>query len=252
MSFFNEYKKVIPLNFSASLSYYLVLALVPSFVLVYLVADYILNDFLVIEEIINLIFPSEYSEELIIFLNNNHLKFSPYLIIIILICLNIISNGVSNLSKSLNLIFNLEKEAHIKIKSILLSVLLIVLEAGLLFLASFINYYFNVFTYLRFLILFFIVLFAFIFIYKFLPSIPFKIKEIINLSVIGSFIISIVILGFNIFVDYYSNMNYYYGPLSIIVSILILFKLISNIISIIFFLEYKKLKKTSLLNKNSL
>ena len=66
VSFFNEYKKVIPLNFSASLSYYLVLALVPSFVLVYLVADYILNDFLVIEEIINLIFPSDYSEELII------------------------------------------------------------------------------------------------------------------------------------------------------------------------------------------
>lgn len=247
MSFFNEYKKVIPLNFSASLSYYLVLALVPSFMLVYLVADYILNDFLVIEEIIKLIFPNDYSNELISFLNKEHLKFSPYLIIIILICLNIISNGVSNLSKSINIIFDLKKEENIKVRSILLSVLLIMMEGVLLYLASFINYYFSVFTYLRFLILFSIVLFAFLFIYKFLPSTPFKIKDVLNLSIIGSFIISIVILGFNIFIDYYSNINYYYGPLSIIVSILILFKLISNIISLIFFLEYKKIKKTSLL-----
>ena len=247
MSFFNEYKKVIPLNFSASLSYYLVLALVPSFMLVYLVADYILNDFLVIEEIIKLIFPNDYSNELISFLNKEHLKFSPYLIIIILICLNIISNGVSNLSKSINIIFDLKKEENIKVRSILLSVLLIMMEGVLLYLASFINYYFSVFTYLRFLILFSLVLFAFLFIYKFLPSTPFKIKDVLNLSIIGSFIISIVILGFNIFIDYYSNINYYYGPLSIIVSILILFKLISNIISLIFFLEYKKIKKTSLL-----
>ena len=247
MSFFNEYKKVIPLNFSASLSFYLVLALVPSFMLVYLVADYILNDFLVIEEIIKLIFPNDYSNELISFLNKEHLKFSPYLIIIILICLNIISNGVSNLSKSINIIFDLKKEENIKVRSILLSVLLIMMEGVLLYLASFINYYFSVFTYLRFLILFSIVLFAFLFIYKFLPSTPFKIKDVLNLSIIGSFIISIVILGFNIFIDYYSNINYYYGPLSIIVSILILFKLISNIISLIFFLEYKKIKKTSLL-----
>ena len=247
MSFFNEYKKVIPLNFSASLRYYLVLALVPSFMLVYLVADYILNDFLVIEEIIKLIFPNDYSNELISFLNKEHLKFSPYLIIIILICLNIISNGVSNLSKSINIIFDLKKEENIKVRSILLSVLLIMMEGVLLYLASFINYYFSVFTYLRFLILFSIVLFAFLFIYKFLPSTPFKIKDVLNLSIIGSFIISIVILGFNIFIDYYSNINYYYGPLSIIVSILILFKLISNIISLIFFLEYKKIKKTSLL-----
>ena len=247
MSFFYEYKKVIPLNFSASLSYYLVLALVPSFMLVYLVADYILNDFLVIEEIIKLIFPNDYSNELISFLNKEHLKFSPYLIIIILICLNIISNGVSNLSKSINIIFDLKKEENIKVRSILLSVLLIMMEGVLLYLASFINYYFSVFTYLRFLILFSIVLFAFLFIYKFLPSTPFKIKEVLNLSIIGSFIISIVILGFNIFIDYYSNINYYYGPLSIIVSILILFELTSNIISFIFFLEYKKIKKTSLL-----
>lgn len=252
MSFFNEYKKIIPINFSASLSYYLVLALVPSFMLVYLVADYILNDFVVIEEIINLIFPKEYSKELILFLNKEHLKFSPYLLIIIGICLNIISNGIGNLSKSINVIFNLKKGKNIKVKSLLLSLLLIVIEGILLFLASFINYYFNVFTYLRFLILFSIIFFAFIFVYKFLPSESFRIKDIVNLSIVGSFIISIVILGFNIFIDYYSNMNLYYGPFSIIVSILILFKLISNIISFIFFIEYKKMKKTSLLNKNSL
>ena len=90
MSFYFEYKKVIPLNFSASLSYYLMLALVPSFLLIYIFTDYVLNDLIVIEEIINIIFPSSYSKELISFLKNNHLKFSPYLLIVIIICLNII------------------------------------------------------------------------------------------------------------------------------------------------------------------
>lgn len=247
MSFYFEYKKVIPLNFSASLSYYLMLALVPSFLLIYIFTDYVLNDLIVIEEIINIIFPSSYSKELISFLKNNHLKFSPYLLIVIIICLNIISNGVVNLTKSLDYIFSIHTKRNIKIKSILLSLLMIIIESVLLFIATLVNYYFNVFAYLRFTILFCIILFCFIFIYKFLPSKPFMIKDIINYSVIGSFLISILILGFNVFIDYYSNMDLYYGPFSIIVSILILFKFISDIFSFIFFIEYKKMKNTSLL-----
>ena len=55
MSFFYEYKKVIPLNFSASLSYYLFLALAPSFLLVYLFMSYYVHDLTILEEIIKLI-----------------------------------------------------------------------------------------------------------------------------------------------------------------------------------------------------
>lgn len=250
MSFFSEYKKVIPINFSASLSYYLVLSLVPSFLLIYLFSGYLLNDFVIIEEIIKLIFPSKYSEELIIFLNKEHLKVSPYLLIIVIFCVNIISNGINNLSKSINMIFKLKQKNNMKIKSILSTFLLILLEGIMLYIGTFINYLFNVFIYLRFLILNCIVFFSFVFIYKFLPSIPFKIKDIINYSIIGAFLISILILGFNIFIDYYSRMSMYYGSFSIIVSVLILFKLISDIISFIFFLQYKKLNKEILLRKS--
>ena len=242
MSFFYQYKKVIPLNFSASLSYYLVLSLVPSFLLVYLFSRYIINDLVVIEEIIILLFPLNYSEELLIFLESSELSFSPYLLFVIIICLNIISNGVNNLTKSINLIFNYPNNSN-KLKAMLLSLLLLLLEGILLYIGTFINNLFSVFTYLRFLILVAIVLFAFIFIYKFLPSKPFKLKEIFNYSVVGSFLISILIMGFNIFVNYYSNMKVYYGSFSIIVSILILFKLISNIISLVFYFEYLKIKR---------
>ena len=44
-----------------------------------------------------------------------------------------------------------------------------------------------------------------------------------------------------------SKMEIYYGSFSIIVSILILFKLISDIIAFVFYLQYKKYKKSSLL-----
>lgn len=245
--FYFEYKKVIPINFNASLSYYLVLALVPSFLLIYLVSNYLIKDLTVIEEIINLILPNIYSEELIEFLNKDHLKFNPYILLIIIVCLNIESNGVKNLIRSINEIFNLENPHRVKIKSILLTLLLVLLESGLLYIATFVNSCLSVFTYLRFLILFLIVLFAFIFIYKFMPSITFKIKDVISYSIIGAFVISIIILAFNIFIDYYSKMELYYGPFSILVSVLLLFKLISNIISVVFFLQYKKYKKSSLL-----
>ena len=69
MSFFYEYKKVIPLNFSASLSYYLFLALAPSFLLVYLFMSYYINDLTILEETIKLILPNESSKELIKFLS---------------------------------------------------------------------------------------------------------------------------------------------------------------------------------------
>ena len=79
MFLFNEYKKVIPLNFSASLSFYLVLGLVPSFLLIYIFSFYLLNDLNIIFEIISLLFPYEYSNELIIFLNSHSLDFNNYL-----------------------------------------------------------------------------------------------------------------------------------------------------------------------------
>ncbi len=247
MPFYYEYKKVIPLNFSASLSYYLVLSLVPSFLLIYLIAFYFLKDLLVIEEIIRVVLPSSYSDELIIFLKEGEFKLSFSLFISIGICINIISNGILNLSQSINQIFNYKEKKNIKIKSIMLSLFLVLLEGMLLYIASIVNNYLSIFTYLRFLILVLIILFAFIFIFKYLPSNPFKIKEVLNYSVIGSFIISLFIFGFEIYLDYYSRMESIYGPFSILVSILILFKLISNIISIIFFFIYKKMKKSSLI-----
>ena len=111
----------------------------------------------------------------------------------------------------------------------------------MLFIASFINYYFNVFSYLRFLIIFVIILFSLLFIFKFIPSGNFNLRDIISILIIFSFVISIVIIGFNIFIDYYSNIDRYYGPLNIVVSILILFKFISDIISIVLFFVYKKM-----------
>ena len=241
MFLFNEYKKVIPINFSASLSFYLVLGLVPSFLLIYIFSFYFLNDLNIIFEIINLLFPYEYSNELIIFLNSHSLDFNIYLFILVFICLNIISNGISNLSRSIDYIFNFKSKNNIRIKSILISLLLVLLEGMMLFIASFINYYFNVFSYLRFLIIFIIILFSLLFIFKFIPSGNFKLKDIISIIIIFSFVISIVIVGFNIFIDYYSNIDRYYGPLNIIVSILILFKFISDIISIVLYFVYKKM-----------
>ena len=78
-------------------------------------------------------------------------------------------------------------------------------------------------------------------IFKFIPSGNFNLRDIISILIIFSFVISIVIVGFNIFIDYYSNIDRYYGPLNIIVSILILFKFISDIISIVLFFVYKKM-----------
>ena len=124
---------------------------------------------------------------------------------------------------------------------------MIILEGSLLYVASLINNYLVIIKYLRFIILFMIILLSFIFMYKFLPSRSIKIKDTINLSILGSFFISLLVLGFNIFVDYYSKLEKYYGPFSIIVSILILFKLISDIISFVFYLQYKRFKKSSLL-----
>ena len=241
MFLFNEYKKVIPLNFSASLSFYLVLGLVPSFLLIYIFSFYLLDDLNIIFEIISLLFPKDYSNELINFLNSHTLEFNIYLFILVFICLNIISNGISNLSKSIDYIFNFKSKRNIKIKSILVSLLLILLEGIMLFIASFINYYFNVFIYLRFLIIFIIILFSLLFIFKFIPSSSIKLKDIFIILIVFSFLISIVIVGFNIFIDYYSNIDRYYGPLNIIVSILILFKFISDIISIVLFFVYKKM-----------
>lgn len=252
MSFFYEYKKVIPLNFSASLSYYLFLALAPSFLLVYLFMSYYVNDLTILEETIKLILPIESSKELIKFLSNSNFKFDISLLFVIVICLNIISNGMSNLIKSMDIIFSFKQYKNIKIKSILLSIFMIIIESiGLCFIAL-INNYLLVFRYLRFLILFIMMIIVFIYIYKFLPSKEFKIKDIINYSIIGSFFISIFILGFNIFIDYYSRIEKYYGSFSIIVVVLILFKMISNIIAIVFFLQYKKIKKSSLIKENRL
>lgn len=246
MPFYYEYKKVIPLNFSASLSYYLFLALVPSLLLVNLFTSFLFNNYGIIEEVIKLILPSSSSEEIIEFIYINEVKFNSSLIIILL-SINIISNGMRNLCKSMDIIFEIKSTDHLKIKSILLSILLIILEGSLLYLASFIDDYLLIFKYLRFIILFVVILLCFIFMYKFLPSRPLKIKETISLSIIGSFFISLLILGFNIFIDYYSKMEIYYGSFSIIVSILILFKLISDIIAFVFYLQYKKYKKSSLL-----
>ena len=138
-----EFKKVIPLNFSSSLSFYLVLGLVPSFLLIYIFSFYLLNDLNIIYEIISLLFPSDYSNELIIFLSSHKLEFNFYLLILVIICLNIISNGISNLSRSIDYIFNFENRKSIKIKSILISMLLVLLEGIMLFIASFIRIYCN-------------------------------------------------------------------------------------------------------------
>lgn len=240
---FNEFKKVIPLNFSASLSYYLVLALVPSFLIIYIFSFYFLNDLNIIYEIIKLLFPKDYSNELILFLNSHTLEFNIYLIILVFICLNIISNGISNLIKSFDYIFDYKRKRNIKIKSILISGLLILLEGIMLFIASLVNFYFKVFIYLRFLIIFFIILFSLLFIFKFIPSFSIKIKDIFTILIIFSFVISLLIVGFNIFIDYYSNIDKYYGPLNIVVSILILFKLISDVISLTIFFVYRKVKR---------
>lgn len=244
MPFYYEYKKVIPLNFSSSLSYYLFLALVPSFLLVNLFTSYLFNNYEIIEEVIKLILPSSSSEEIIKFIYANEISFSSSLIIILL-SINIISNGMSNLCKSMDIIFKIKSINHLKIKSILLSILLIILEGSLLYIASLVNNYLIIIKYLRFIILFIIILLCFIFMYKFLPSSSLKIKDTISLSIVGAFFISLLILGFNIFIDYYSKLERYYGPFSIIVSILILFKLISDIIAFVFYLQYKKYKKSS-------
>ena len=242
MFFINEIKKVIPLNFSASLSYYLVLALVPSFLLIYMFSFYFIKDLYIVYEIIILLFPKDYASDLIVFLDDQEFSLNVYLIFLILICINIISNGISNLSKSIDLIFNFKSKKNIKVKSLLISILLIILEGVLLYVASFINYHFNIFQYLRFLSVYIIVLFSLLFMLEFIPSISFRLKDVFNYCVIGSFVISILLIGYNIFIDYYSNFDFYYGPLSTLVSILILFKFIANIVALL--LYYLSIKKT--------
>ena len=81
MPFYYDYKKVIPLNFSASLSYYLFLALVPSLLLVNLFTSFLFNNYGIIEEVIKLILPTSSSEEILEFIYINEVKFNSSLII---------------------------------------------------------------------------------------------------------------------------------------------------------------------------
>ena len=110
------------------------------------------------------------------------------------------------------------------------------------------NNHFNIFQYLRFIIVLIIIFFSLVFMLMCLPSYKFKLIDVLSICIIGSFVISLLLISFNIFIDYYSKYDKYYGPLSTLVSVLVLFKFISNIIMLLLFIIYKKYKNASLLN----
>ena len=117
-------------------------------------------------------------------------------------------------------------------------------------LTLFVSGYNELFSVLEYLLIFMVLFFCLSFIYYYGSNRRVKLKEVYLGTLVASFGITLSIFVFNLYTQYVVNYNNTYGPLSWIIVLLVLFRIISTfiyiglIINVVYYKE-KRLVHTS-------
>ena len=242
--------------FPSSFAFYMLFALVPALTSLELLLNVLnLNNDILVKYVYTFL-PAESSSELISFLSRSpSLSDGINLIITFFISMYLISRGIfvfMNVSRTLynhkdnmSVIKKLSYSFFLALFFIVSLFLIILVDVVLTML---IDGYNELFSILEYLLIFLVLCLCLSFIYFFGSNRRIKIKESYLGSLVASLGITLSIFIFNLYTQYVVNYNNTYGPLSWIIILLVLFRLISTFIYVGLIINVVNYKEKRLVN----
>lgn len=238
-----------------STAYFLLMALIPTFGVIAFIMDVFNIPLSVLIPYLSFIFPAQTSSIIEEYLLNTEFNLDVVpLIFMLIFSFNILSGGLDTLSMLANEMFGFNNVSFFKrkIKSVILSLIIIV---GLILLLGLsmlfptiinVNILYSIMFPLMWLSLFLVILLIFMF----TPTNRLKFKDVLYGTIFSSFMISLLIQFFGVYIKYFGKFDSFYGPLASFIILLILFDWMAQLlyfgiaINVVVYKEYKK-KKTS-------
>ena len=224
--------------FPTSLSFYMLFAIVPAFTSLELLLAILNVDDSILFKYIYEFLPSSSSDGLVEFLSHRPTVGDGINIIVtFIISIFVISRGVSIFIDVSSDLYRYKSDLGVIKKSmisfitslgLIISLFIVILIDVLL--SSFLAYYDSVFSFLKYVIVFVVLLLFLSILYIVGVHKKMKKKHVWLGSLCASFGITIMLFLFNIYTVYIVNYDSTYGPLSWLIILLVLFRIISMII----------------------
>ncbi len=233
---FKRYRTRIKSTDTTSLSYYLILAIVPAATLISWSASIFQIS---IEDMINNIdglFLNEFASSILETVFNG--KANYITVSTIVVSLYVVSKGIFNMTIAANRIYELEPfETTQRIRKriasyfhavlfILMVLSIVIVIAVVPYILSFLNLSYSI-TYFSFAVLFLIIFIFNTVLNLYLPYLRLKIKDVWVGSLVSTSGIIVLVGGFNIYLKF-SNYSTIYGPLANVVILLLLLNFVAN------------------------
>lgn len=224
--------------FPSSFSFYMLFAIVPAFTCLELLLNVLNVDNSILFKYIYAFLPDSSSNELVDFLSQTPtIGDGINIIITFIVSMFVISRGLfmfMNVSKTLyahkddmNITKKIIYSMFLAVSFIFSLFMIVILD---FLLSSFINDYNEVFSLLKYLLIFIVLMFSLTLLYHLGSNKRVKLKNSYLGALIASLGITLSLFLFNIYTVYLVNYNSTYGPLSWLIILLVLFRIISTFI----------------------
>lgn len=242
--------------FPSSFSFYMLFALVPAFTILVLLLNILNLDIEVLYKYIYAFLPDGSSSSLIEFLSSTpNFGDGISIVITLIISLFVISRGILVFMNVSNTLYKHNNDINVVKKTIfsLISAITIMLSlVGIIvtdvLLSHVIVDYDDVFSFLKYLIIFILLCLGLTILYFLGSDKKIKIKHSFLGALCASFGIVIVVFLFNIYTAYLVNYESTYGPLSWLIVLLVLFRIISTFIYLGLIINVINYKEKRLVN----
>jgi len=242
--------------FPSSFSFYMLFALVPAFSILVLLLNIFNVDVNILYKYIYAFLPDSSSSDLVSFLSATpSLGDGISIIITFIISLFVISRGILVFMNVINTLYKHNNDISIAKKtmlSVISSITIMICLMGVviidLLLSHIIADYDDVFSFLKYFVMFLLLILGLTVLYFLGSDNKIKIKHSFLGALCASFGTTLVIFVFNIYTAYFVNYNSTYGPLSWLIVLLVLFRIISTFIYLGLIINVINYKEKRLVN----